>query len=106
MIFQPHRYSRTRDLYEDFVQVLSGCDLLVLLPVYAAGEDEIPGADSRSLCRSIRLRGVLDPIYADSIEAVPDLLRNLVRPGDIVITQGAGNVSRLSRLLAEGGLGR
>jgi UDP-N-acetylmuramate--alanine ligase len=106
MIFQPHRYSRTRDLYEDFVQVLSGCDLLVLLPVYAAGEDEIPGADSRSLCRSIRLRGVLDPIYADSIEAVPDLLRNLVRAGDIVITQGAGNVSRLSRLLAEGGLGR
>jgi len=105
MVFQPHRYSRTRDLYEDFVQVLSGCDLLVLLPVYAAGEDEIPGADSRSLCRSIRLRGVLDPVYADSIEAVPDLLRNLVRPGDIVITQGAGNVSRLSRLLAEGGLG-
>jgi UDP-N-acetylmuramate--alanine ligase len=52
------------------------------------------------------LRGVLDPIYADSIEAVPDLLRNLVRAGDIVITQGAGNVSRLSRLLAEGGLGR
>ena len=104
-IFQPHRYSRTRDLYEDFVQVLSDSDLLVLLPVYAAGEDEIPGADSRSLCRSIRLRGVVDPVYADSIEAVPDLLRKLVRPGDVVITQGAGNVSRLCRLLAEGGLG-
>ena len=102
-IFQPHRYTRTRDLYEDFVQVLSGSDLLVVLPVYAAGEEEIPGADSRSLCRSIRLRGVLDPIYADGIEAVPELLGNLVRAGDIVITQGAGDIGRLSRLLAERG---
>jgi len=102
-IFQPHRYTRTRDLYEDFVQVLSGSDLLVVLPVYAAGEEEIPGADSRSLCRSIRLRGVLDPIYADGIEAVPELLVNLVRPGDVVITQGAGDIGRLCRLLAERG---
>jgi len=102
-VFQPHRYTRTRDLYEDFVQVLSGSDLLVVLPVYAAGEEEIPGADSRSLCRSIRLRGVLDPIYADSIEAVPELLANLVRPGDVVITQGAGDIGRLCRLLAERG---
>ncbi|GMU46518.1 MAG: UDP-N-acetylmuramate--L-alanine ligase [Porticoccaceae bacterium] len=102
-IFQPHRYTRTRDLYEDFVQVLSGSDLLLVLPVYAAGEEEIPGADSRSLCRSIRLRGVLDPIYADGIEAVPELLANLVRPGDVVITQGAGDIGRLCRLLAERG---
>jgi UDP-N-acetylmuramate--alanine ligase len=102
-IFQPHRYTRTRDLYEDFVQVLSGSDLLVVLPVYAAGEEEIPGADSRSLCRSIRLRGVLDPIYADGIEAVPELLANLVRPDDVVITQGAGDIGRLCRLLAERG---
>ena len=103
MVFQPHRYSRTRDLYEDFVRVLSDNDLLVVLPVYPAGEEEIPGADSRSLCRSIRLRGMLDPIYAESIEAVPELLANLVRPGDIVITQGAGNVGRLCQLLAERG---
>jgi UDP-N-acetylmuramate--alanine ligase len=102
-VFQPHRYSRTRDLYEDFVQVLSECDLLLVLPVYGAGEEEIPGADSRSLCRSIRLRGVLDPIYVDSIEAVPELLGKLVRPGDIVITQGAGDVGRLCRLLTERG---
>ena len=79
MVYQPHRYSRTRDLYEDFVRVLSDNDLLVVLPVYPAGEEEIPGADSRSLCRSIRLRGMLDPIYAESIEAVPELLANLVR---------------------------
>lgn len=105
MVFQPHRYTRTRDLYEDFVAVLSASDLLVLLPVYAAGEEEIPGADSRSLCRSIRLRGVLDPVYAESIEAVPELLGNLVRADDIVITQGAGDIGRLSRLLAERGFG-
>ena len=102
-IFQPHRYTRTRDLYEDFVQVLSASDLVVVLPVYAAGEEAIPGADSRSLCRSIRLRGLVDPIYADSIEAVPDLLVNLVRPGDVVITQGAGSVGRLCQLLAARG---
>ena len=101
VIFQPHRYSRTRDLYEDFVQVLSGCDALVLLPVYSAGEDEIPGADSRRLCGSIRQRGLVDPIFADSIDAVPDIVRDIVRGGDIVITQGAGSVSRLVRLLAE-----
>ncbi len=105
MVFQPHRYSRTRDLYEDFVRVLSENDLLVMLPVYAAGEEEIPGADSRSLCRSIRLRGTLDPIYAERIEAVPELLGSLVQPGDIVITQGAGNVGRLCQLLAERGFG-
>ncbi len=101
VIFQPHRYSRTRDLYEDFVQVLSGCDALVLLPIYSAGEDEIPGVDSRRLCGSIRQRGLVDPIFADSIDAVPDIVRDIVRGGDIVITQGAGSVSQLVRLLAE-----
>lgn len=101
VIFQPHRYSRTRDLYEDFVQVLSACDALILLPVYSAGEEQIPGADSRHLCRSIRQRGLVDPIYADSIDAVPAIVRDVVRGGDIVITQGAGSVSQLVRLLAE-----
>ncbi|MFZ5654623.1 MAG: UDP-N-acetylmuramate--L-alanine ligase [Pseudomonadota bacterium] len=102
-IFQPHRYTRTRDLYEHFVQVLSASDLLLVLPVYAAGEEPIPGADSRSLCRSIRLRGVVDPVYVDGIEAVPDLLAKLVRPGDVVITQGAGSIGRLCQLLAARG---
>ncbi len=104
LVFQPHRYSRTRDLYEDFVQVLSGCDVLVLLAVYPAGEDEIAGADSRHLCRSIRQRGLVDPIYAEGIDAVPDIVRNIVRAGDIVITQGAGSVGRLVKLLADRGL--
>lgn len=101
MIYQPHRYSRTRDLYEDFVDVLSGVDQLILLEVYPAGEDPIAGSDSRSLSRSIRTRGVIDPIFVESIEDVPNVLKNIVRPGDIVITQGAGNVNALAKDLAK-----
>ncbi|UTW46715.1 UDP-N-acetylmuramate--L-alanine ligase [bacterium SCSIO 12696] len=101
MVFQPHRYSRTRDLYEDFVQILSSCDALVLTEVYGAGEEPVPGVDSRQLCRSIRQRGLVDPIYADGIDAVPDIVRDIVQPGDIVITQGAGSVGKLVKMLAE-----
>jgi UDP-N-acetylmuramate--alanine ligase len=104
LIFQPHRYTRTRDLYDDFVEVLSDVDVLIIVPVYTAGEEEIPAANSRHLCRSIRQRGKLDPVYAESIEAVPDILKSLVKPGDIVMTQGAGSVSKLVKLLADGGL--
>lgn len=101
MVFQPHRYTRTRDLYEDFVQVLSSCDVLLLLAVYSAGEEEIPGADSRALCRSIRQRGLVDPIYVQDIEDVGDVLKDVVQGGDIVITQGAGSVGKLVKILAE-----
>ncbi len=104
MIFQPHRYSRTRDLYEDFVQVLSDCDVLVVNEVYGAGEEPLPGATARHLCGSIRQRGQVDPIYAGTIEEIPDIVQRLVRGGDIVITQGAGNVSALVKMLAERGL--
>ena len=101
MIYQPHRYTRTRDLYEDFVEVLSTADALVLLEVYSAGEEPIPGADSRHLCRSIRARGVIEPIFAETVDAVPDIIKDIVRAGDIVITQGAGNVGVLSPELAK-----
>jgi UDP-N-acetylmuramate--alanine ligase len=101
MIFQPHRYTRTRDLYEDFVRILSTCDVLILVDVYTAGESPIPGADSKSMCRSIRQRGLVDPIYAGDIESVPDLIKNIVRDGDIVLTQGAGSVGKLVKVLAE-----
>ncbi|MFT4614409.1 MAG: UDP-N-acetylmuramate--alanine ligase [Bacteroidia bacterium] len=97
MVYQPHRYTRTRDLYEDFVAVLSGADVLVLLREYAAGEDPIPGADSRSLTRSIRQRGQVEPVYAQSIEDVPALLATLVQDGDVVVTQGAGDIARLAQ---------
>jgi UDP-N-acetylmuramate--alanine ligase len=101
MVFQPHRYTRTRDLYEDFVQVLSSCDVVLLLAVYSAGEEEIPGADSRALCRSIRQRGLVDPIYISGIDEVGDVLKDVVQGGDIVITQGAGSVGKLVKSLAE-----
>ena len=100
MIYQPHRYTRTRDLYEDFVAVLSSCDVLVLLDVYPAGEDAIPGADSRSLTRSIRQRGQVEPIFAEQIEDVPQLLCGIVQEGDVVVTQGAGTVARLAQDLS------
>lgn len=101
MIYQPHRYSRTRDLYEDFVQVLSKVDVLILLDVYTAGEQPIAGADSRALARSIRQRGKVDPVFVPSIEEVPQVLTALVQAGDIVVTQGAGNVGTLAGTLAE-----
>ncbi|WP_188149897.1 UDP-N-acetylmuramate--L-alanine ligase [Teredinibacter waterburyi] len=101
MVYQPHRYSRTRDLYEDFVEVLSSVDQLVLLEVYAAGEDPIQGADSRHLSRSIRIRGQVDPIFIEGVEGVPSVIKDIVQPGDIVITQGAGNVGTLAAELAK-----
>ena len=106
MIFQPHRYTRTRDLYEDFVEVLCQVDVLLILDVYSAGEDEIAGASSKNICGSIRQRGNVDPIYVPSLEAVPDLIAGLVRAGDIVLTQGAGSVTQLVTLLTETELGQ
>jgi UDP-N-acetylmuramate--alanine ligase len=106
MVFQPHRYTRTRDLYEDFVQVLSEVDVLLVLDVYTAGEEAIPGAGSKNICGSIRQRGGIDPIYVESIEQVPQLLGELVRGDDLVMTQGAGSVSKLVAMLAESRLQR
>lgn len=100
MIYQPHRFTRTRDLYEDFVEILSQCDFLILLDVYPAGEDPIPGADSRTLIRSIRQRGIVEPIFVEDSSNVPHVLRDVFRDGDIVITQGAGNVARIAQDLA------
>ena len=106
MVYQPHRYSRTRDLYEDFVAVLSRCDVLLLLDVYPAGEEPIAGADSRSLTRSIRQRGQVEPIFVDNIDEVATVLRGILRDGDVVITQGAGTIGRLAQeLQAPGNLG-
>lgn len=97
-VYQPHRYTRTRDLYEDFVDVLSKSDVLILLEVYSAGEAPIPGADSRALCRSIRSRGQ-EPIYVATPDEVPAVLAELMQDGDIVLTQGAGNIGALARKL-------
>ena len=104
MIYQPHRYTRTKDLYEDFVMVLSDVDVLLMLEVYSAGEDAIPGADSRSLCRSIRARGHVDPVYVQDDEDIRKVLTGILRDGDIVVTQGAGSVGALAKQLSEQGL--
>ena len=101
MVFQPHRYTRTRDLYEDFASVLSTVDALLVTSVYSAGEQPIPGADSKSLCRSIRQRGLVDPIFVEEIEEVPDLIKDIVRADDLVITQGAGSVSQIAKMLID-----
>ena len=101
MCFQPHRYSRTRDLYEDFVDVLGETDSLLMLEVYGAGEEPIAGADSRSLCRSLRQQAGLEPIYVKRPEELTTRLADIIQPGDLVLTQGAGNVGALARLLHE-----
>ena len=104
MIYQPHRYSRTSDLYDDFVPVLSDVDVLLMLEVYPAGEQPIPGADSRSLCRSIRQRGKLDPVFVEDPAEVEALLGNILQDGDLLITQGAGDIGGLAARLAANGL--
>lgn len=101
MVFQPHRYSRTRDLYESFVRVLSNVDVLLVLDVYAAGEKPLAGADSRSLCGSIRQRGQVDPIYIAREDSPEDTLKHLLQPGDLLLLQGAGNIGALAQSLAQ-----
>jgi UDP-N-acetylmuramate--alanine ligase len=96
MVFQPHRYTRTRDLYEDFAAVLAKVDVLIIMQVYPAGEAPIAGADSRSLCRTIRQHGGLDPIFVEQQEDLKQALANVVNDGDIIVTQGAGNVGGLA----------
>ncbi|MGB0846925.1 MAG: UDP-N-acetylmuramate--L-alanine ligase [Thiolinea sp.] len=100
-VFQPHRYTRTRDLFEDFAQVLSEVDVLVLMDVYAANEQPIAGADGRALARAIRVRGKVDPIFVTEVEDVPAVLRNILQDGDVVLTQGAGSVGGLAASLPE-----
>ncbi|HET8817342.1 MAG TPA: cyanophycin synthetase, partial [Pseudidiomarina sp.] len=100
--FQPHRYSRTRDLYDDFVQVLAQADVVLLLDVYSAGEAPVAGADSRALARSLRMRGgnKLEPIYVGSQAELKQTLADLLQPGDLLLAQGAGNIGALARDLA------
>ena len=101
MIFQPHRYSRTRDLYEDFVRVLADADVLLLMDVYPAGEKPIAGADGRSLCGSIRQRGPVDPIFIERDESLELPLKRVLKPGDLLLTQGAGDIGGLAITLTD-----
>ena len=100
MIFQPHRYSRTRDLFDDFANVLEKVDLLIMLDVYSAGEKPIAGADGRALCRTIRSRGKIDPVFVPDTASLAPVLANLMKDGDLVLTQGAGDVGKVAKNLA------
>ncbi|WP_408631320.1 UDP-N-acetylmuramate--L-alanine ligase [Methylomonas rhizoryzae] len=96
VVFQPHRYTRTRDLFEDFVDVLSGVDVLILLDVYAAGEAPITGADGKALSRSIRVRGQVDPVFVQHRDDLPQILAGIVQKDDVILTMGAGNVGQIA----------
>jgi UDP-N-acetylmuramate--alanine ligase len=101
LAFQPHRYTRTRDLFEDFVQILSSADALLLAEVYAAGEAPIVAADSRALARAIRVQGKVEPIFVEDIERMPRSILDVVQDGDVVITMGAGSIGATSARLVE-----
>ncbi len=111
LVFEPHRYTRTRDLLDDFAQVLSGADALVVAEVYAAGEPPIPGADGKALCRAVRSRGRVEPVLLKSLDEMPQALADLAHDGDVVLTMGAGSIGAaahelpgaLARIAADGG---
>ncbi|WP_225721470.1 UDP-N-acetylmuramate--L-alanine ligase [Candidatus Vallotiella sp. (ex Adelges kitamiensis)] len=101
LVFQLHRYTRTRDCFEDFVRVLSTVDTLVLTEVYAAGETPIIAADGRTLARAIRLAGKIKPMFVDSIKEIPEILEEVVSDGDIVMTMGAGSIEEVPMQLIQ-----
>ncbi len=95
LAFQPHRYTRTRDLIDDFARVLSGADVLLVTEVYAAGEAPIAGADGRAICRAVRSRGHVEPVFVDKVEELAAALGDLLRPGDVLLTMGAGHIGNV-----------
>jgi len=101
IVFQPHRYTRTRDLFEDFVHVLSTVDVLILMDVYSAGESVIPGADGRALSRAIRVRGQVDPVFVEQWQELPQILAGIVQEDDVLLTMGAGNVGQIALQLPQ-----
>ena len=101
LAFQPHRYTRTRDLFEDFAKVLSSADAVLLAEVYAAGEAPIVAADGRALTRAVRVAGRVEPIFVEDIAALPQAILDVARDGDVVITMGAGSIGSVAGKLLE-----
>ncbi|MEN8801542.1 MAG: UDP-N-acetylmuramate--L-alanine ligase, partial [Thiogranum sp.] len=99
VVFQPHRYSRTQDLFDDFAQVLADSDVLLISEVYAAGEAPVSGADGRALCRAVRGRGRVDPVFVEEVEGLPEVLKDLLQAGDLVLTLGAGSIGAVAAVL-------
>ncbi len=102
LAFQPHRYTRTRDCFEDFVSVLGSADALVLAEVYAAGEAPIVAADGRTLARALRVAGRVDPVFVENMADVPQTILEVARDGDVVITMGAGSIGGVPAKLVQG----
>lgn len=102
LAFQPHRFTRTRDCFEDFVKVLSTVDALLLAEVYAAGEAPVVAADGRSLARAIRVAGKVEPVFVENIEEMPATVLAAVQDGDVVITMGAGSIGAVPGKLTSG----
>jgi UDP-N-acetylmuramate--alanine ligase len=103
LAFQPHRYTRTRDCFEDFVKVLGTADALLLAEVYAAGEPPIVAADGRALARALRVAGKVEPVFVENIEQMPESILAAAQPGDVVITMGAGSIGAVPGKLVQGG---
>lgn len=101
LAFQPHRYTRTRDCFEDFVKVLSNADALVLGEVYSAGEAPIVAADGRALSRALRVTGKIEPVFVEDVAQLPDAILQVARAGDVVITMGAGSIGAVPGKLQE-----
>jgi UDP-N-acetylmuramate--alanine ligase len=101
LVFQPHRYTRTRDLMDDFATVLSEADVTIVLDVYAAGEDPIPGADGRAIARAVRSRGSVEPVFVESLDELLPVLDGLVKAGDLVLMMGAGDIGAYASGLPE-----
>lgn len=101
LVFQPHRYTRTRDLMDDFASALSDADVLILLDVYAAGEEPITGADARTMARAIRSRGAVEPVFVESMDDLPAVLLDLMEDGDLVLTMGAGDIGAFAASLPQ-----
>ncbi|MDR1848442.1 MAG: UDP-N-acetylmuramate--L-alanine ligase, partial [Zoogloeaceae bacterium] len=101
LAFQPHRYTRTRDCFEDFVKVLSGVDALLLADVYAAGEPPIVAADARALARALRVAGKVEPVFVEDIADMPARVLEIARAGDVVITMGAGSIGKIPQRIVQ-----
>ena len=101
VVFQPHRYSRTRDLLDDFAEVLAGADQLIVTEVYPAGEEPIAGADGRSICSSVRARGRVEPVFVEQLNGLPEALTALLDDGDLLLTLGAGDIGSAAQGLPE-----
>jgi UDP-N-acetylmuramate--alanine ligase len=99
LVFQPHRFTRTRDLLDDFGRSLSECDVLLVTEVYAAGETPIAGADGRAICRAVRSRGRMEPVFVERVDDLADALKGVLRDGDVVVTMGAGNIGAVAQEL-------